>query len=145
MRITDLSGNFTEVTVSLVIQKRADDVPPVKDPKFPWVLVLILSFIILLLAGALLFIMRKRSCRREEMESSKDIHGEAVDRIPWMDSMNPKIMGPMEQALNDETIHYSDYDIDSLERGLMEKQKDGTLTSEEYMDLRSFINGIIEE
>ena len=145
MRITDSSGNYTEVTVSLSIQKRIDDAPPGKDRKFPWVLVVILSIIILLLLVALLLIIKKRSSRRGEMDLSRGIDGDVVDRIAWENSMNSRIRGPMEQALNDETIHYADYDMDSLERGLKRKRKDGTLTSEEYLELRSFIDGIIEE
>ncbi|MGA1822822.1 MAG: right-handed parallel beta-helix repeat-containing protein [Thermoplasmatota archaeon] len=66
LRVTDSSGNYTEISVPITVQSSFTPPDPDPDTDFPWIIVIAASMILLILAGTAAFFLRRRSKGEEE-------------------------------------------------------------------------------
>ncbi len=66
LRVTDSFGNYTEQSVYITVEKGRVIIPNPSNPNQAWLFSLIISFSILLLIGAAIFIVRKRAGHEKE-------------------------------------------------------------------------------
>ncbi len=101
LRVSDSSGNFSEITVLITVEGEAKRNTPQSDPNCTLFIILVVVLLSLVLVGSLIVILRKRSSLEEEEElptfsnhiSNRSPGESGLDLVPSFDISSSGVNG----------------------------------------------------